>query len=293
MLRELIKSITIPSSLIKTVRAVTFGAAFLFAFSDGTTADIACPNGAEVKDIGKCRFFFKRTNPSNVVVDERISSRITPKSPLDPPVRSFALLVGVHSYPNFPDPKDRTLPPAAADITLLKGFLDRQKFDEIIVLEDADATKENVRYFLEVYLNNQLELYKMRSRVLFAFSGHGAPDENSNTAAGKIVLGPAASASDFENVYKLDELAPILRNLGNKSYHFIALLGSCFSGGIFSAVGGGGDNIYYPRAPGAHAVSATRSDELAYAFKNEAGSIFFTRLVNGVVTGNADRDYSN
>ncbi|WPO42027.1 GH25 family lysozyme [Tardiphaga sp. 42S5] len=208
-------------------------------------------------------------------------------------MRSFALLVGVSSYPNFPDPKDRELPPAAEDIALLRTFIDDQKFDEIIVLQNSDATKDNLRYFLEVYLNKQLDLYKMRSRVLFAFSGHGAADDTSQAAAGKLVLGPASGANDFEHVYKLDELAPLLRTVGNKSYHFIALLGSCFSGGIFSAVGSGGDNIFYPRAPGAHAVSATRPDQLAYAFKNEAGSIFFTRLVKGVVTGNADRDYSN
>jgi lysozyme len=253
-------------------------------------ADVTCDNGAEVRDAAMCAFFVKRTNPATTVIDDRITSRI-PSKDGDPPIRSFALIVSVHSYPNFADPKDRTLPAAEADLKNLKAFFDQQKFDEIIALEDGAATRDNIDYFLGTYLANQADIYRKRSRIVFAFSGHGAPGDRDGP--GSLVLSHASGTSDFANLYMLDTLAPVLRALGRKSFHFVALMGSCFSGGIFTQNDNSGDNIFYAKAPGAHAVSATKANDLAYAMQNQSGSIFFRDLIDGVSSGNADIDYSN
>jgi GH25 family lysozyme M1 (1,4-beta-N-acetylmuramidase) len=253
-------------------------------------ADVSCDNGAEVRDAGLCAFFVKRTNPATTVTDDRITSRI-PSHDSDPPIRSFALIVAVHSYPNFADAKDRVLAAAEADRKNLEDFFDRQKFDEIIVLEDGNATKDNIDYFLGTYLSKQADIYRKRSRIVFAFSGHGAPGDRDGP--GSLVLSKASGATDYDNLYTLDQLAPVLRALGRKSFHFVALMGSCFSGGIFTQNDNSGDNIFYAKAPGAHAVSAAKANELAYAVKDQSGSIFFHELIEGVSSGYADLDYSN
>lgn len=274
------------SSVIPVLLAV----AMAICRSDHAFADVTCDNGAEVRDVAFCAFFVKRTNPATTVVDERITSRI-PYRDSDPPIRSFALIVSVHSYPNFTDPKDRTLAPAEADLKNLRSFLESQKFDEIIVLEDANATKDNINYFLDNYLNTQADIYRRRSRILFAFSGHGGPGDRDGP--GSLILSQAKDATDYNNVYSLDQLAPVLKALGHKSFHFVALMGSCFSGGIFTPNDNSGDNPFYASAPGAHAMSAAKANELAYATKDMAGSIFFNHLIDGVTTGYADLDYSN
>jgi GH25 family lysozyme M1 (1,4-beta-N-acetylmuramidase) len=250
-----------------------------------------CSNGAEVDNQKRCSFFVKRSDPAIATIDDRISALIPAHDALDPPVRSFALVVSVHSYPHFSDSKDQVLAPAKADLDNLLVFLTQQKFDEIIVLEDANATKENITYFLDSYLNKALDTYRMRSRVVFAFTGHGAPPDRPGKS-GSLILGGAMNSSDYPNMFKLDELAPLLKKIGEKSYHFVALMGSCFSGGIFPPTNQYGDNSFYPRAPGAHAMSATKADDLAYAFTNKPGTIFFNQLIDGVTSGRGDRDYS-
>jgi lysozyme len=84
------------------------------------------------------------------------------------------------------------------------------------------------------------------------------------------------------------DLAPKLKNLASKSYHFVAFLGSCYSGGIFTSQQPGGSNDWYPKAPGAHAVSSTPHDDLAYGLGDADGSIFFDSLIEGVKSGRGD-----
>lgn len=248
-------------------------------------------NGVEVDTPAQCGAFLKRADPATAVVDDRIASRIPPHDPLDPPVRSFALVVSVHSYPRFSEEKDRTLPPAKDDLDHLVSFFQDQKFDEIIVLEDAAATKANITFFLDNYLNKALDNYRLRSRVVFAFTGHGGPPDRDGKS-GTLVLSNAQNDKDYPNLFQLDELAPLLKKIGKKSYHFIALIGSCYSGGIFPPSDAGGANNVFPRAPGAHAMSSVQYDQLAYALKNKPGSIFFNTLIDGVTSGKGDRDYS-
>jgi GH25 family lysozyme M1 (1,4-beta-N-acetylmuramidase) len=266
-------------------------AAAVLTASPGKASAEVCANGAEVDKKEQCAFFVRRSDPATATVDDRISELIPSLDPLDPPVRSFALVVSVHSYPQFSDPKDRILAPAKTDLDNLLGFLNGQKFDEIIVLEDASATKENIIYFLDSYLNKALDTYRKRSRVVFAFTGHGAPPDRPGKS-GALILGGAKNSSDYAKMFQLDELAPFLKKVGAKSYHFIALMGSCYSGGIFPQTDGFGDNSFYPKAPGAHAISATTADALAYAFKDKPGTIFFNQVIYGVTSGNGDRDYS-
>ena len=266
--------------------------ALFVSLATPTSAQFLCPNGAEVDAEPKCAFFVVFENGSSgKVVDSRISERITKSSPDDAPVRSFALVISISAYPKFKQPSDRFLAPAKNDLKNLTTFLMEQKFDEIILLENENATKLNIDYFLDVYLNAQLDNYKKRARVLVAFTGHGAAGDTP-ADPGSLVLGDASYAKDYPNIYRLSVLAPKLTSLATKSYHFIALLGSCYSGGVFPPLANGGDNSFFPSARGAHAVSATKADDLAYGLDESAGSIFFDTLIAGVRSGNGDHEYA-
>jgi lysozyme len=246
----------------------------------------ACDNiDADVPD-DKCAFFVRYVDEGAEPVDPNIATRLVGQSD-DPPIRSYALIVAVSQYPNFALKKDRELPPAEHDRKNLVDFFERQKFEEIIVLSDAAATRENINFFLETYLDGAADARSGRARIVFAYSGHGGPGANGQ--AGSIVLSQARGVGDTPNVIKLNILAPTLINLAQKSFHFVALIGSCYSGGIFQGVGANwGGNSWYPGSPGAHVISSTAADDLAYGLGNDRGSLFFDSLIEGVTTGEAD-----
>ncbi|WFU50709.1 GH25 family lysozyme [Sinorhizobium terangae] len=241
-------------------------------------------NDADVPD-DKCKYFFHYVDDGAMAVDANIAERL--KGNLgDPPIRSYALIVDNNYYPNFALPRDRRLKPAENDLKNLKKFFVEQKFNEIIVLENDQATKDNIRYFLEEYLPEQSKARQKRARIVFAYSGHGAPGNDDEP--GSIVLSAAKNSNDSKNLLRLNDLATMLVNLSHNTYHFLALIGSCYSGGIFPMVDPrwGSDN--FPKARGAHALSSTESDKLAYGLTDNDGSIFFDSLIEGVRSGWAD-----
>jgi lysozyme len=239
-----------------------------------------------------CRFFSHYVEEGSLAVDNNISSRILSDDSQAPPVRSYALIISVSQYPNFRRDEDKVLAPAKHDLQNLIAFFKEQKFEEIIVLENDDATRANIEYFLRDYLKAASKARGGRSRIVFAFSGHGAPGSPSGTP-GSIVLSHAKSGSDSANIMELNELAPLLKNLANNSYHFLALIGSCYSGGIFGDVDPSyGQNHFFPKARGGHALSATTSDDLAYGLSESQGSLFFDSLIEGVNSGWADPTYA-
>src|SRR4051812_44769981 len=129
-----------------------------------------CPNGAEVADGAKCQYFYVfKGDGDSTAVDPRIRDAL--RGDGDNPVRSLALIVGISEYPNSPG---MNLAAARKDVDNLKAFLkDSQQFDEIVVLENQDATEANIRYFLGKYFVRRGIQFDTKSRFLFAYSGHG------------------------------------------------------------------------------------------------------------------------
>src|SRR5262249_25020672 len=86
--------------------------------------------------------------------------------------RQIAVVAGVSRYSNLP--RELQLPPADYDIESFSRLLiGRLSFDEVIVLKDKDFNKENIEYIFGIYLPGLLS-ENDKSRVLFAYSGHGA-----------------------------------------------------------------------------------------------------------------------
>jgi GH25 family lysozyme M1 (1,4-beta-N-acetylmuramidase) len=244
----------------------------------------ACDNGADVED-DKCRFFARFVDGVDGGDDTRLNKirqAAANGEENPPPVRSYALIVDVNVYPKFQEYNDRRLNPAFLDMINLIGFFTRQKFEEIIVLENGAATKENIEYFLETYLGGQVK--NQPSRVVFAYSGHGGPG-NTADEPGKMILSNAKSLHDSTATYKLYDLYGSMRVLAGQTFHFLALMGSCNSGGIFSGQPTVGPNSFRSNKRGAHAITATTAYELAYAISEDQGSLFFDALVTSVESG--------
>jgi lysozyme len=264
---------------------ITLGLAAL-AMALATLPALACSASVDNQDM--CRFFTVY-KPEGTPENPEVLKRMGVTDPTAP-VRSYALIVSVNDYPNF-DAEHRTLAPAKNDLVNLQKFFKDQDFDEVITLENADATADNIRYFLGNYLLRESDAHQNLTRVVFAYTGHGAGGSRPG-APGSLVLGSAFSGSDPAGTMKLKEVQALLSSLADSSFHLLALIGSCYSGGIFNGIVSDGNNLFFPRAPGAHALSATAADDLAYGLNDQSGSLFFDSLINGVNSGWADPVYA-
>jgi lysozyme len=254
--------------------------------------DIHCKNGPVVAKSEYCGYFKKYQPIGTPPSDQRIIKALTPVNlkiakPLttdSTKIRSIAVIVGIDKYDNT----EWNVPPAAKDIDLLQNILiGDQQFDEVIVLRNTNASKETIRYFLSAYIPKQLLLYEGgKTRVLFAYSGHGI--EASKFSKARLVLSKAMNISDIENTFPLDELNGLLRSLAKTSFHLLALINACYGGDVF--IGGGlpGGNPFVTEESGAYAITGPNDKLLWSLNKNNAGSIFFEKLIEGIKSGQAD-----
>lgn len=273
---------TIRQRLLPILAIICLGLAIISA------AEAAqCP--IELKGGPYCDKFVVYREPGASKLDKRIDFYIPKQNSADLNVRSFAFFVSVSRYPEFPDPRDQTLRSVEEDFPNIIQFLKEQNFDEVIVLKDSEATKEAINFFLEQYLIAKVNDYKRRSRFLFMYDGHGLPGLTSNDA-GALALSSITGDADGNPLhsYSLDDLQSRLRKISNLAYHSLALIGSCFSGGIFPPTNNQGENYSYPRAPGSHAVTAAKADELARAAPDGKGTMFFEALLGAITKSSAD-----
>nr|WP_240535556.1 GH25 family lysozyme [Rhizobium freirei] len=228
-----------------------------------------------------CDKFIVYKHPGSPV-DKRIKAYIRDDSS-DLDVRSFAFLVSVSQYPNFTDPDERVLKSVQEDLPNIVEFLKSQGFDEVIVLKDEEATKDAINFFLEQYLLTQITDYHRRARFLFMYDGHGAEGPSQNDAGAlALALTTGDADADPSHSYALDDLQGRLRKISNQAYHTLALIGSCYSGGIFPISTNKGENFSYPREPGSHAVTAAKAHELARGAPDGKGTVFFEELLKAI-----------
>jgi GH25 family lysozyme M1 (1,4-beta-N-acetylmuramidase) len=264
--------------------ARTFGiAAWIYLLFGHATLGTPCANGADVRQ-DLCQFFFYYAPPDQPL-DRRIAQRVGATSSDE--TRSIALIVGISSYPKIQGASIRA---AKVDVEGLRAFFkDDQHFDEIIVLENSDATAENINYFLNVYLPERVVLFNGRSRFLFAYSGHGVPAAGPIPAS--LVLSQASSMSDTSNLYNLALLRTSLETLARSNFHVLAMINACYGGTVFG-IGAAGGNPSVSNEPGSYALTAGSSDMPVATFGGPTdGSIFFDAVIKGIKSGEADRDY--
>jgi hypothetical protein len=193
--------------------------------------------------------------------------------------RQIAVIAAVSKYPALP--QGLQLPAAATDIGMLQRVLiDKLGFDEVITLQNEDFSFQNLRYIFENYLPDLLQA-NPKSRVLFAYSGHGSDFDDqgflyfSNTAT--INAGSYAELTDALNLTTLKVMmAPTMRN----AQQFLALINSC-NGGYFLNVGASfGASALDEK--GAHGITAGGAKDAVHAYSNVGtgkGSVFFEMVV--------------
>nr|WP_311529140.1 GH25 family lysozyme [uncultured Ralstonia sp.] len=247
-----------------------------------------CPNGAPARKEIYCRFFVHFNNDTNAKLDTRIADAVGVKTAAQ--TRAIGLIIVNDKYPNLPG---HDLPAAAVDGDNLVRFLvEKQKFDELIVLRNLDATVDNINYFLEDYLPNRASDFDKKARLLIAYSGHGryGKSDGSTDTRAAFVLSAASDVGGSSNVYKMQDLASDIEVLAGRYFHVLTLINACYGGGFFTS-GSPGGNADSFRKPGSYALTAGSSDDLVPALDPKRGSLFFDLLISGITQGSADPLY--
>jgi lysozyme len=284
-------SLTIKSGLCMVLLAVMQSP--LAALADGP---VVCdkPNamgvsGATVDDPARCAYF-ARYAPKDKPPDPRIVANLHLAAGQS--ARSIALVVGIGQYKQA----QYNVVDADADVEKLKLFLSgEQGFDEVIVLQDDQATMDNIRYFLRKYAMDRANFYQGRVRFLFAYSGHGVPIQffgdnqqpSSREPSIGLALAAAADDNDYDNLYGMNELRPLFNDLAKNTFHFLALINACYGGDIFSPVLPGASE-WETTGRGAWAITAGPKDKVVYTAKNGPGSLFFEMIIDSIRSGDAD-----
>jgi hypothetical protein len=251
--------------------------------ADGQTAVFDCPSGASVPDEAMCGFFREFIARGSRPVDRRILDRFPTPLESGPPIRSFAFVVSVSKYPSLADSRNRDLAAVRKDLPNILSFLKEQKFDEIIVLEDEQATNERIRTVFERYLIPQMTIYGGRARFLFAFDGHGTRNVDGSLPGG-LALSTALGENDMDpdHTFPLADLAYRLQYVASLAYQSIALLGSCYSGSIFPSNNTALQSTSYSLKPGAHVVASSKPNEYAWTLGGDNGTVFFDFFLSAV-----------
>lgn len=243
-----------------------------------------CPNGAPAREARYCPFFvqYRRADgPLPTALGDFLGvSRASD-------TRSIGLIIAIDHYPNL---SGHDLSAAAVDASRLRDFLvTDQQFDEVIVLRNADASIENINYFLEDYLPNHADDYRGadgqgRARLLIAYSGHGRPQTPNAQAA--FILSAATDPDGSTGVYKMTNFTGDVASLAGHYFHVLTLINACFGANFF--VDGNTGAAGTPNGPGSFAITAGSPKNEVQALLPERGSLFFDLIVNGVTSGEAD-----
>ena len=196
--------------------------------------------------------------------------------------RGFAVIAGISKYPLLNGPHG-TLEPAEQDMLKLVAYLrDVERFEDIVLLKDDDMTYENLRYFLQAYIPDQLKA-NPKSRFLFAYSGHGFNDG----PEGYLLESRATSMKDRSHAINLRQLRDFFPQIVRNGHQVLVLINACY-GGAFLQRSYGQSDMQLPTLPGAHAITAGGSDEVTWQDPRVGtGSVFFEKLFAGL-SGIAD-----
>ena len=197
---------------------------------------------------------------------------------------SYAIVIAVGDYDNLP-----RLESAQHDAEKMTEFLlNTAEYDEVVMLTDADATFNTIRYFMEEYFPKKMK--QGRYRFLFYFSGHGAQREGyGDTIIGFLQLKGATREPTTQsiNMRHIESWAMQLPYAA----HMLFLVDACFSG-----LAGTQDKSYethvdpveLARESGRFMMTAGGADETSIASLSRWGGSLFTDVVIHGMTGAAD-----
>ena len=185
--------------------------------------------------------------------------------------------------------RNADLSAAAVDAQRLQDFLvDDQKFDEVIVLRNEEATVDTINYFLEDYLVHRAPDFNNNARLFIAYSGHGRFGTANGLAdtQAAFVLSGATDLNGYSNIYKMTAFAGDITALASRYFHVLTMINACYGGSVFQVSGGGNPASY--TEPGSYVLTAGGDKDVAVSVDPKRGSIFFDQFISGVKSGAAD-----
>ena len=201
--------------------------------------------------------------------------------------KSYAIIIAVSGYENL-----TPLPSSRKDAEKMKQYLiSTGEYDEIVVLQDDEATFETIRYFMESYFPKQMD-NKGDYRFLFYFTGHGTQHKGyGDKTIGYLQLKGATGTSYDSEAIGMNRIEDWSDRL-IYAKHVIFLLDCCFSGLAGTEKKGGYDTRVDPielsRENGRHMITAGGADEISIADLKTWGGSLFTDVVITGMKGNAD-----
>jgi hypothetical protein len=200
---------------------------------------------------------------------------------------SYAIIISIGKYDNL-SPLES---PHEDALKMKKFLLETIEYDEVVILQDSDATFNNIKYFMQTYFTNKMAK-RGRYRFLFYFTGHGAQHKGyNNKTIGYLQLKGATGDlgdSDSINMNQIQDWSDQFRNAS----HVLFLIDSCFSG-----LAGVETKSYdtkmsvddISKGNGRYIITAGGADEESIGdLKKWGGSLFTDVLISGVKQGWAD-----
>ncbi len=180
----------------------------------------------------------------------------------------YAVVVGVERY----DGTVTNLQSAVDDAEKMYRFLLRSNpAENIILLKDNRATKQNILYAMEIFKKARPE-----DLILFYFSGHGAPNFfcPSNISGGKMALWH----TEIKNAFRK-----------SKARAKLCIADACYSGSIRSRRAKPSGNAQTNDGNNVIVFMSSRKDETSVESRQRQAGLFTYYLLRGL-EGQADRD---
>lgn len=197
----------------------------------------------------------------------------------------YAIIIAIGEYDHL-----TPLSAPAKDAQKMKNFLlNHDRYDEVVVLEDEDATKTNISYFMETYFPKKMAS-RGRYQFLFYFSGHGGQQPGyDDEPQGFLQLKGATGEVGDPNVIHMSQVE-IWANRMRYAKQALFVLDCCFSGlaGVEQKTFDTSlDPVDLAEENGRFMITAGDADEVAIAGDKWNGSLFTAVAIEGM-SGRAD-----
>jgi len=139
--------------------------------------------------------------------------------------KSFAVVVGINEYEKWP-----VLEFGIADAKAVKARLEQERFDDITVILDRQATQRRILTALYDYLPKKVQ---RDDRVVFYFAGHGQTHDLPNGGKEGYIIPVDAGVDNYTSTgISMDQIRGLSSRIAAK--HIIYIMDSCYSGLGFS-----------------------------------------------------------
>ena len=204
---------------------------------------------------------------------------------------SYALIIAVGDYDNL---KPLQAPNKDAE-KLKKVLLNTGDYDEVVVLRDADASFDNIRYFMQTYFPGKMK-QNGRYRFLFYFSGHGQEQigYGENSIGYLLLKGATGELNDSETIDM--QQIQLWADRFRYASHILFLLDCCFSGLAGVEVKEGDYNadvnpLDLAQENGRFMITAGQANQTSVADLRRWGGSLFTDVVLAGMNGKADNNH--